>query len=152
MKPKHPPKVARWILEHVTTDKQKDPLSGDLLEELGSGRSRGWYWRQVAATAAVSLTRTLQSNWFTLAFSAFWVLPLPILQVHVLRETRLGRFWGYPWPYSFICAIALSVGWKFLYLWLGIASSQISFAVAVGPRSVRRLVRRDFAPVQSFTL
>jgi len=32
MTPKHPPRLARWILEHLTTDEQKDTLSGDLLE------------------------------------------------------------------------------------------------------------------------
>jgi len=103
MTSKNPPRLARWILEHLTTDEQKDALSGDLLEEFRSGRSSGWYWRQVATAVIVSMTRMLRINWFALAFSALWVLPLPALEIYVLRAMRLTHFfpqrWSYPWPY-----------------------------------------------------
>jgi len=145
MTPKQPPRLARWILEHLTTDEQKDTLSGDLLEEFTSGRSRGWYWRQVATAVIVSMTRTLRTNWFALAFSALCVLPLPALEIYVLRAMRLGRFfpqrWSYPWPYSTICDFALNIGWKLMYLWLGITLCQILFAIAMRRTSLRQLVK-----------
>jgi hypothetical protein len=144
MTPKHPPRLARWILEHLTTDEQ-DALSGDLLEEFRCGRSRGWYWRQVATAVIVCMARTLHSNWFALAFSVLWVLPLPALEIYVVREMQLGRVfpqrWSYPWPYSTICDVALAIGWKLLYLWLGIAFWQIILAIATGRTSVRLLVK-----------
>jgi hypothetical protein len=145
MTPKHPPKLARWILEHLTTAEQKDALSGDLLEEFRCGRSRGWYWRQVATAVIVSMARTLRINWFALAFSAIWALPLPALEIYVLREIQLGRLfpqiWGYPWPYSTICAVALTMGWKLLYLWLGITFCRMLFSIATRPTSLRRLAK-----------
>jgi hypothetical protein len=145
MTPKHPPRLANWILEHLTIDEQKDAVSGDLLEEFRSGRSRGWYWRQVATAVIVSMARTLRINWFVLAFSALWVLPLPALEIYVLRAMRLGQFfpqrWSYPWPYSMICDIAITIGWKLLYLWLGITLCQILFANATRRTSVRQLAK-----------
>jgi len=145
MTPKHPPRLARWVLEHLTTSEQKDALSGDLLEEFRGGRSSGWYWRQVATAVIVSLTRTLRINWFTLAFSVLWVLPLPALELYVFRKMQSGLFygqiWSYPWPYSTICDFALTIGWKFLYLWLGITFCQILFAIATRRTSMRQLVK-----------
>ncbi|HEY2361557.1 MAG TPA: hypothetical protein VGK36_10600 [Candidatus Angelobacter sp.] len=145
MTPKHPPRLARWVLEHLITDEQKVALSGDLLEEFRSGRSIGWYWRQVAMAVIVSMARTLRLNWFALAFSALWVLPLPALEIYVLREMQLVRFfpqrWSYPWPYSTICDFGLTIGWKLLYLWLGITFCQIFFAIATRRTSVRQLVK-----------
>jgi hypothetical protein len=145
MTPTHPPRLARWILEHLTTDEQKDALSGDLLEEFRCGRSRGWYWRQVATAVIVSMSRTLRINWFALAFSVLWVLPLPALEIYVLREMQLDRFfaqrWSYPWPYSTISDIAITIGWKLLYLWLGIAFCQVLSAIATRRTNVRQLVK-----------
>jgi hypothetical protein len=45
MKSSDPPLVATWLLSHLTHDNQC--LSGDLLEQFRSGRTRVWYWRQV---------------------------------------------------------------------------------------------------------
>jgi len=144
MTPQHPPRIARWVLEHLTTAEQRDALSGDLLEEFRGGRSRGWYRRQVATAVIVSTVRTLRINWFALAFSALWVLPLPALEIYVLRRMQLGfyaQIWRYPWPYSTVCDIALTIGWKLLYLWLGITFCQMLFAIATRPTSVRQLAK-----------
>jgi hypothetical protein len=40
----NPPPLAEWVLAKFASE----PLIGDLREQLGKGRSRGWYWRQVA--------------------------------------------------------------------------------------------------------
>jgi hypothetical protein len=91
------------------------------------------------------MARTLRINWFAIAFSALWVLPLPALEIYVLRAMQSGRFfpqrWSYPWPYSTICDIALAIGWKLLYLWLGITFCQMLFAIATRRTSVRQLVK-----------
>ncbi len=42
-----PPPLATWMLEHLTFGCRKEELAGDLCEEFRSGRSEGWYWRQV---------------------------------------------------------------------------------------------------------
>jgi hypothetical protein len=45
MKTAHPPRLATWILERFGPG--DEGLTGDLIEELGRGRSRVWFWRQV---------------------------------------------------------------------------------------------------------
>lgn len=49
----HPPRLAMWLLDRFGRD--DEGLTGDLVEELDRGRSRAWFWRQVAA--AVILRR-----------------------------------------------------------------------------------------------
>jgi hypothetical protein len=50
------------ILEWFGAANTSDPLIGDLLEELRSGRSRGWLLRQVLAAVAGSIVREAASN------------------------------------------------------------------------------------------
>jgi hypothetical protein len=100
----------------------------------------------VATAVIASIGRTLRINWFALTFSALWVLPLPALEIYILREMQLGRFvftqiWSYPWPYSTIFYFALTIGWKLLYLWLGIAFCRILFTIATRGTNVRQLAK-----------
>ena len=48
--------LANWMLKHWVLGPYDESLTGDLLEELRSGRSVGWYWRQAIAAIAVSLS------------------------------------------------------------------------------------------------
>jgi hypothetical protein len=43
---RRPPRLARWLVEHLASSYQRDALVGDLFEEYQHGRSRLWYWRQ----------------------------------------------------------------------------------------------------------
>lgn len=47
----HPPRLARLLLDWLAPG--NEALRGDLDEEFASGRSSGWYWRQVIAAIAV---------------------------------------------------------------------------------------------------
>lgn len=45
-----PPKLALWLLKHGSSGYHREALEGDLFELFQQeGRSRAWYWRQVAA-------------------------------------------------------------------------------------------------------
>jgi hypothetical protein len=52
--------LAQTLLEWV--DPANDALHGDLLEEFAAGRSRAWYWRQVAAAAGVAAARPVRAH------------------------------------------------------------------------------------------
>ena len=43
----HPPRLAAWFLRHFCPNRNREAITGDLLERFGEGRSGGWFWRQV---------------------------------------------------------------------------------------------------------
>jgi hypothetical protein len=49
-----PPAVAVWLLRHFGSSPNNDVVIGDLNERYKRGRSRMWYWRQVATAIVVS--------------------------------------------------------------------------------------------------
>ena len=55
MKPTSSTALATWMLDHLTLGARNESLSGDLLEELHSGRSTAWYWRQTISAIAITL-------------------------------------------------------------------------------------------------
>jgi hypothetical protein len=57
------PLVATWLLLHFGSSAYAESLAGDLIEQFHQGRSRWWYWRQVAIalvpSRAIALVRAL---------------------------------------------------------------------------------------------
>lgn len=44
-----PPALAVWLIERFAPVRHREALLGDLIEELATGRSTTWYWRQTFA-------------------------------------------------------------------------------------------------------
>jgi hypothetical protein len=63
-----PPSLATWLLEHWTPGNRNEALAGDLQEEFRSGRSAGWYWRQVVAAIVIGYTREIFNRRVLLVF------------------------------------------------------------------------------------
>ncbi len=74
------------LLEWFGTDPAREALIGDLIEEIGLGRSRYWIWRQVMALCGLAaLRRVLACAQSTplivlapglLVLGALWIAPL----------------------------------------------------------------------------
>lgn len=88
--PAEPPAAATWLLVHFGCGPTIESLTGDLIEEYRSGRSTGWYWRQVLAGVATSsseeiyrhrllLCRAILTGWVGL-FVFGWLLGDPIFE------------------------------------------------------------------------
>lgn len=113
---------AGWILEHFTFGSHNEALAGDLLEELHSGRSASWYWRQVFAAIAIRVCEALRASAVPLIFSAAWTMLYPAWRfiasdrlIHATPDT-----WSLlAWPCSALAQISYGVVPGVMFVWLG---------------------------------
>lgn len=105
----HPPLLATWLLEHLIRREDNEALAGDLLEEVGQGRSVTWYWYQVFVAILAALSKELRTRWITILFAVIVSVVVSYKQIwHSFEFERLFS-WGIrlPWPASFVFTIAL---------------------------------------------
>jgi hypothetical protein len=123
MKPIAPVTLATWMLEHLTPTPCNEALSGDLLEELRSGRSAGWYCRQVVSAIAVRLFNESRDYTLPLAFSIAWSMFYPSWQFLVWRsglpQTMVARSSSLDWPYSSLLTLACGILPPTICIWFG---------------------------------
>jgi hypothetical protein len=118
-----PPRLATWLLEHLTTAGRNEALAGDLLEEFRAGRSSGWYWRQIISAVAIGWARSIFEHRIVLLFAAFWSLLSPAWELTFIRvfweSNFIGSVWRMPWPWSAASAIGLGIVEALLFIWIG---------------------------------
>jgi hypothetical protein len=138
MKLRDTPRLANWMLEHLTLGGSNDALAGDLEEEFEHGRSLGWYWRQVLAAIVFGCGRQLRDHWSAGAFSVLWAVTATPAYFLLLLKMRglgfIGSAWRLPWPYSMICELAISLGSVLLVVWVGLTIYLLVFSVGSGTR------------------
>jgi len=54
MRREAPPRLATWLLQRLAPGRHRESLEGDLLERYARGRSRLWYWREVAVAIVIA--------------------------------------------------------------------------------------------------
>ena len=59
----HPPALARWSLRRISPKRNREAITGDLLERFREGRSGGWFWRQVLGAILVGASSQLRLHW-----------------------------------------------------------------------------------------
>jgi hypothetical protein len=136
MNPKNPPRIATWMMEHLTPSGSDDAIAGDLFEHFCAGRSTGWYWRQVVGAIAAEWSRRVWPHRAPLLFAAMWSFLAP---AWVLLNTRLhwdsfvvGALLRIPWPWSTICSIFLASAVGLLFVWLGVLVYVVLCRIALG--------------------
>ena len=87
MKPTLSTALATWMLDHMTLGVRNESLSGDLLEELHSGRSTAWYWHQTISAIAITLSTRARAYVTPLLFSASWSVLYPTLWPALVHST-----------------------------------------------------------------
>jgi hypothetical protein len=71
---RNPPKVATWLLQRLGVGWHSESLAGDLIEQYAEGRSRLWYWRQVAVAIVVTRARAFRTRSWPAAMRVFYHL------------------------------------------------------------------------------
>jgi len=113
-----PPQLATWMLDHLTPADRDEALAGDLLEVFRSGRSNGWYWRQVIAACAVAWFRSLRSRLPLLGFALLWSTLAPAW-VALLEKGADRPLIAIVLNQHWLLAAALWVGLSAAFLWCG---------------------------------
>lgn len=115
--------LATWMLDHLTLGSRNESLSGDLLEELHSGRSTAWYWRQTLSAIAVTLATRTRTYMMPLLFSAGWSLLYPTLWpaiVHsALAQNLANHFTPSDLPYSTGLGSVAAITPAAIFVWIG---------------------------------
>lgn len=136
------PKLAVWVLEHVTPGGSDPGLTGDLLEELAEGRSAGWLWRQVALAMLAGCGRVLRRHWPAIVFALAWSVSAPLLElIQRQNEAFEAHFWQMSWPWSMVCDLGYSLGLALLFLWTGLLVCVALYSMATWRFDGRRLWR-----------
>ncbi|HKD59713.1 MAG TPA: hypothetical protein VKB47_04600 [Terracidiphilus sp.] len=146
MRRREAPPLARWALRHLIVGDPNEALDGDLLEVFRTGRSNGWYWRQVIAACGVSWCRSLYDRGHVLVFALLWSMLSPVwyatingIEVFERASQTLGLLW---------LPLAL-IGWTSLhaiFLWAGLLI-YLAVHTVLGKPLQRKDLRRAFCIV-----
>jgi len=120
VKPETMVALAIWCLEHLTFGCDHEALCGDLLEELQSGRSNIWFWREVLMAIGIRACEGAKPYMLPLVFSAGWSALYPAWRFiaaspysAAIPAHRLA------WPYSSFRELAQGVAPAVTFVWLG---------------------------------
>jgi hypothetical protein len=99
----HPPALAVWFLRRLCPKRNREAITGDLLERFHEGRSGGWFWRQVLAAILVGVSSQLRLHWTEIC----------------LASAGTALIWCVPWGRIFpIGAMITSMNWIARLQWL----------------------------------
>lgn len=84
---REPPRSALWLLAFVWRGHYGDSLTGDLIEHFQQGRSRWWFWRQVAVALLIAPLRSTVRKWL----AVFGLVALGVGTLAVARTERQGE-------------------------------------------------------------
>lgn len=145
MKPKNPPTIASWVLEHLAVGRENEALAGDLLEEFRRGRSASWYWRQVLVAIVIGFAGGLRKQWPAVVYATLCSIPVPaylILTVGKMGEIPFfAHRWLLNWPYSTISDMILWYGSQLIYIWFALIIYCSLFSLATKTVNLHELAR-----------
>lgn len=117
MKSSRPPALATWLLEHLLREKERETLTGDLLETFWRHGS-AWYWRQVSAAIMVGFLQEVRARWIAICWAIVYSSLVPWLHISATPQFRFLLMFGIrlPWPFSLIPQIMVLILFNFIVL------------------------------------
>ncbi len=128
MKPASPPRLAIWLLVHLSRSEHREAVLGDLLERFAEGETARWFWRQALSAFAVAVVRAIRRHgWSFAAALAVASLVLfayniasPGAQVDRWEERLMWSLYPFSSP-PIVWRIAFTAIWFFRECCLGFA-------------------------------
>jgi len=98
----NPPRLAVWLLQHLSAAKNKEALSGDLLEQFRERRSAIWFWKQVLIAIAVGGRTELRLHWPEICFAIAGSVTMGFIGKTISGSPGMVRWWmlsrSLDWP------------------------------------------------------
>jgi hypothetical protein len=99
----HPSALAVWFLRRLCPKRNREAITGDLLERFREGHSDGWFWRQVLVAILVGASSQMRARCTEICFAA----------------AGTASIWCLPWVRIFpIAAMITSMNWGARLQWL----------------------------------
>jgi hypothetical protein len=156
MNPRNPPRIATWMMEHLTPANYDEAVAGDLIEEFRCSRSARWYWLQVITAIAVAWSRSLWQRRAPLLFAAIWSLLSPAWLLAVSRfyahNSFMGNIWRLPFPLSIVCDFALRAAVDMFFIWVGVLGYAVLCQIAFGKLHLRQRSMALVASIVAFAI
>jgi hypothetical protein len=152
----NPPRIAMWMLTHLTPSGHDEALAGDLLESFRAGRSSAWYCRQVLAALVIRWMGYLFRQGTVVIFAAAWAMISPAWRLVITRlhhsGNLFGPMWRLPWPWSTVCSFGLSTVEGLLFIWTGALLGLILIRSCLGNAKNWRIGRAFVLSAVSYIL
>jgi hypothetical protein len=138
---KTPPAFATVMLMCLGPDDES--FIGDLLEEYESGRSRGWYWRQVLSAVLLGSARHVAAHPVSALITVAMGWATLLLAFFAFGDSTADAVAGWVWNWNRETAYATHVWWPFQ-----ITAAVVSYTgFALSALVVVLLNRRRAAPI-----
>jgi hypothetical protein len=118
----HPPQVATWLLRRLAVGWHSESLEGDLIEQYAQGRSRLWYWRQVAMAIVFAQSHAFRTRiWIAtirVFLHLFTELAVVLGAVSIIDQSRHADDWQDMLSPAFIATMTVLITIGLAGLWL----------------------------------
>ncbi|MGA7415625.1 MAG: hypothetical protein WBW33_34450 [Bryobacteraceae bacterium] len=104
--------LAVWLLRRLYPKRNREAITGDLLEVLHQGRSEGWFWREVLVAILVSASGQLRPRKAEICLAAtgtasIWFIPWGLIFPTAAMSTSMN--WGVRLPWLFVIETATAL-------------------------------------------
>jgi hypothetical protein len=131
VKPASPPRLAIWLLVHLTWSERREAVLGDLLERFAEGETACWFWRQALSAFSVAMVRAIRRHGWSFA-AALAVASLVLFAVGIagsIAQLAADR-WKERLMWSLYPASSLPIVWRIAFWAIWFSLQCLGFAVA----------------------
>jgi hypothetical protein len=102
-----PPRLAMWLLKHACPGRDREALTGDVVERFCEGRSPTWVWKQALVAIAIGVPTQMRRNWPLISYAlAGAAMAFAAPDNFYLRAQAAAHWWILPFLLSVFAFLA----------------------------------------------